>query len=155
MPYRFCCEGGTASPVQKGKAMRGITNVDVQRFKDLAGSDLLYVGVKGSSRFGNDIRTKRRTDLLERQDGICPVCGESGTERGAWEFNHVVARGPKKLGFMPGNIFAGHSSCNAKTKPTYVDGVLVAGVEVLWVEHFARPDLIPTEWTPAPVLRAM
>lgn len=131
-----------------------LTNEMVSAFVALAGDGFAWEGVRGSSRPASDVRTALRVDLLERQGGVCPVCGTTGTARGAWEFNHVVARGPLVKGFIRGNVFAGHSSCNSLTKPIYNEnGALISGIEVLWVEHFARPDVIPTDWTPFPILR--
>ena len=131
----------------------GITNDDVRGFVALAGTGFSWEGVRGSSRPASDVRTALREDLWARQGEVCPVCGE-GDNGIALEFNHVVARGPKVKGFLPGNVFAGHSSCNARTKPIYDnEGNLISGIEVLCVEHFKRADVIPVEWTPFPILR--
>jgi hypothetical protein len=131
----------------------GITATDIERFVDMAGDGFAWAGVKGTSRPASDVRTKLRDDLAHRQGGICPVCGGGIVNA---EFNHVVARGPKVKGFTPGNVFAGCASCNASTKPLYDErGNLISGVEILTLDHFKRADLIPTEWTPFPVLRQM
>lgn len=133
-----------------------LTQTMLDTFSAMAGPDLSWAGVRGSSRppAKDGVRVGLRADLLARQGGICPVCGDSGEARGAWEFNHAIARGPMVKGFVEGNIFAGHSSCNARTKPIYDnEGNLISGVERLPLSHFARPDVIPNEWTPFPVLR--
>jgi 5-methylcytosine-specific restriction endonuclease McrA len=127
----------------------GITATDIQRFVDMAGDGFAWAGVKGTSRPASDVRTKLRDDLLNRQGGICPVCGDDVTHA---EFNHVVARGPKVKGFVAGNVFAGCASCNTDCKNEYGDGT---DGGVIPLERFARPDVIPTEWTPFPVLRKM
>jgi hypothetical protein len=126
----------------------GITATDIERFRAMAGEDY-SLPVKGTSRPGSDVRTKLRDDLLNRQGGICPVCGDEVRHA---EFNHVVARGDAKnpKGFTPGNVFAGCAGCNTDCKNTYGDG---DNGGVIPFERFARPDLIPTEWTPFPVLR--
>jgi hypothetical protein len=128
-------------------------NARVEAFYALAGDALRWDGVKGCSRPGSDVRRALRADLAARQGNICPVCGNALRRP---EFNHVVARGPMVRGFLPGNVFAGCHDCNARTAPEYTDdGTLVAGVECLTEDYFARADLIPQEWTPFPVLRKM
>lgn len=131
-----------------------LTQDFINALADMAGDDFSWP-VSGTSKPSGGVKPMLRDDLLARAGGICAVCGESGTARGAWEINHVVSRGPAIKGFTIGNLFAGHSSCNALTKPIYVDGALVSGVEVLPLSHFARPDVVPMEWTPFPILRAM
>ena len=129
--------------------------MDIERFVALAGPTFSWDGVPGCSRPASDVRKALRADLLARQGGICPQCGTDLPDAVA-EFCHIVARGPKVKGFLPGNVFAGHASCNASTKPLYDDrGNLIHGVEVLTEAHMARLDLVPTEWTPFPVLRQM
>jgi hypothetical protein len=131
----------------------GYTMADAQRFATLAGPGFAWDGVKGSSRPASDVRSKLRDDLLNRQGGICPQCGKVPA---TVEFCHLVARGPKIKGFIAGNVFAGCASCNASTKPLYDDnGTLIFGIEILTPDMLARPDLVPDEWTPFPVLRAM
>jgi len=136
----------------KGKAM-GITNQDVARFVALAGDGFAWAGVRGSSRPASDVRKALRDDLWERQGRVCAACG-MGDTGDALEFNHVVSRGPAVKGFVAGNIFTGHATCNARTKPLYdTDGSLMSGVEVLTSEHLTRMDVVPTDWTPFPILR--
>lgn len=127
----------------------------IERFAALAGPTFAWDGVPGCSRPAADVRKALRADLLNRQGGICPQCGNELLSTSA-EFCHVVARGPKVKGFLPGNVFAGHASCNASTKPLYDDeGNLIHGIEVLTSANLRRMDLVPTEWTPFPVLRQM
>jgi len=131
-----------------------LTQSVIDAFAALAGDDLSWP-VKGSSRPGADVRTRLRDDILARQGGICAQCGGDLSPEVA-EFCHIVARGPKVKGFLPGNIFAGHPSCNASTKPVYDEsGALIRGIEALPITLLARPDVVPMEWTPFPVLRAM
>jgi hypothetical protein len=124
------------------------------RFIALAGPGYEWAGVKGCSRPASDVRKALRDDLAARQGGICPQCGDA--LRGNYEFCHLVARGPKVKGFVEGNIFAGHPACNASTKPLYDNegNLLPGGIEALEPSDLARPDLVPTEWTPFPILRA-
>jgi hypothetical protein len=58
-------------------------------------------------------------------------------------------------GFMAGNVFAGHSTCNTSTKPLYDDdGNLISGIEVLRPGvHILAPEAMVTDWTPFPVLK--
>lgn len=107
--------------------------------------------VRGSSRPGSDVRTELRDDMSARQGGLCPVHGGALVRA---EFNHTVARGPEVKGFVRGCVFSGCHDCNARTAPEYVAGVLVKGVEVLWEHDFTRPDLVPLDWTPFPILSA-
>lgn len=132
-----------------------LTDDAIARFSDLAGSDFAWDCGFSTARPPGTYRTELRRWLIEAQGGICPRCGESGNARGAWEFNHVVSRGPGIKGFVDGNVFAGHSSCNAATKPVHdADGNVVAGMAVIPLTMFARPDVVPMEW-PTPVeLRA-
>lgn len=130
-----------------------INDTDVQGFVALAGEGFLWADVSGTSRPPSNVRGSLRDDLWARQGGICAACGE-GDNGIPLEFNHVVSRGPKVKGFVRGNIFAGHSSCNARTKPLYNDeGALISGVEVLDSQYLKRMDVVPTEWTPFPILR--
>jgi hypothetical protein len=110
-------------------------------------------GVRGTSRPGNDVRVVLRDrDLVERQGGICPQCGKPLGP--VVEFCHLVARGPHVKGFIEGNIFAGHPTCNKETQPVYgADGRLESGTEALMPSDLARPDLIAETWTPKPILR--
>lgn len=129
-----------------------LTDTDVATFVALAGPTFSW-DVKGSSRPASDVRTALRSDILARQGGICPQCGSEARNP---EFCHIVARGPKVKGFLPGNIFVGCAACNASTKPLYDDeGILISGVEVLTPAMLARPDLVVFEWTPFPVLRTL
>lgn len=130
-----------------------ITDTDVAGFVALAGPDFSW-DVRGCSRPPSTVRRALRDDLWARQGHTCPVCGE-GENGIALEFNHVVARGPMVKGFLPGNVFTGHATCNARTKPLYNDeGTLISGVEVLDSNYLVRMDVIPTEWTPFPILKA-
>lgn len=141
-----------------------LTDSMVAGFVALAGPDFTWAGVRGCSRPASDVRKALRADLANRQGGICPVGGEplpgwSANASNDWlpgvEFNHIVARGPLVKGFIIGNIFAGCASHNAMTKPLYNDnGELISGVEVITPDMLARPDLIPMEWTPFPILRS-
>lgn len=133
-----------------------ITDTDVAAFVAMAGERFTWDGVRGCSRPASDVRTRLRADLWERQGRICPQCG-NGDNGQPLEFCHIVARGNGVKGFVPGNVFTGHSSCNASTKPQHdADGNVVSGVAVLLPSvHLARPDVVATEWTPFPVLRAM
>lgn len=127
------------------------TEAAMNAFVALAGERFTWAGVRGCSRPASDVRKALRDDLLARQGGICPVCG---CEARNVEFNHLIARGPMVKGFVPGNVFAGCGACNASTKPLYDErGNLISGVEVITPDMLVRPDLVPSEWTPFPILR--
>lgn len=72
--------------------------------------------------------------LTESQDGICAFCGEDGAD----EMCHIVASGPERRGFVPGNIAMGHYACNRDQVTRYGAIVPMAGI--------ARPDIVPTVW---------
>lgn len=130
-----------------------ITDIDVEGFVTLAGDGFMWAGVRGSSRPPSTVRRALRDDLWARQGEVCAVCGK-GDNGDALEFNHVVSRGPGVKGFIRGNVFTGHGSCNARTKPLYDEnGTLISGVEVLTSAYLKRMDVIPTEWTPFPILK--
>lgn len=129
-----------------------LTPTMVDAFKALAGDDYMWTGVRGCHRPPATVRRALRLDLIARQGGICPQCGNALDDTA--EFCHVVSRGPAVKGWIPGCIFAGHVACNASTKPIHDnDGNVLSGVAVLTVDMFARPDLVPDEWTPFPILR--
>jgi hypothetical protein len=109
----------------------------------LAGPDFTWAGVSGTSRVPNTVRKELRADLAARQGFICFVCGD--TLDGSAEFNHIVSRGPGNKGWRVGNIAIGHSACNTRCKD--------AG-PVVTLAQIARPDVVPMEWTPFPVLKA-
>lgn len=131
-----------------------LTDTMVDGFVALAGDGFRWDGVRGCSRPASNVRKQLRDDLWSRQGEVCPFCGQ-GDNGDALEFCHIVARGPGVKGFVPGNVATGHASCNARTKPLYDEaGALISGVEVLRPgTHIARPDVVPMEWTPFPILR--
>lgn len=131
------------------------TMTDCERFTAMAGADFAWrngpFNRNEPARPPSNVRKALRDDLLRRQGGICPQCGKPAVNA---EFCHLVARGPDTRGFVRGNIFAGCSSCNAKTKPEWnTEGNLVRGIAVLTPSDLERPDLVPNEWTPFPILK--
>jgi hypothetical protein len=72
--------------------------------------------------------------LIACQGGICAACGEAldGTER--IEVCHIV-RG-RERGYVPGNLYAGHTSCNDIDSKVY--GAIVP------LTSLVRADLVPT-----------
>ena len=112
----------------------------------LAGPTFEWAGVSGTSRPASDVRTPLRLDLIARQDGICFACG--AMLDGTAEFCHIVSRGPGGSsggkGWKVGNIAVGHAACNLAQKE---NGPVVN------LSDMARPDVVPMEWTPFPILR--
>lgn len=133
---------------------------DTARLVAMAGPDFAWrngpFNKNEPARPSSKVRKALRDDLAARQGYICPQCGHALNRDGmGTEFCHIVARGPEQRGFVRGGIFSGHSACNASTKPQFdADGNLVSGIAVLTPDMFARPDLVPNEWTPFPVLAA-
>lgn len=119
-----------------------ITQDMISAFADMAGADFSWSGTRGGHRPTAKLREPMRADWLTRQGGICPVCGDPVVNG---ETNHVVSQGPSKRGYFPGNVFNGCASCNTRCEREY--GAIIP------VIAFARPDVIPMEWTPKPVLR--
>lgn len=120
-----------------------LTESHIANFVALAGDDFTWEGVRGcgrppSSYMGRTgIRQALRLDLIARQGGVCFACGDN-LDASA-EFCHIVARGPHKRGWLPGNIAVGCAGCNERQKQ--------AG-PVVHIADMARPDVVPMEWTP-------
>lgn len=141
-----------------------LTDSLVDSFVALAGPDFSWEAARGDHRPPSTWRAELRRDLYSRQSGLCPQCGDAlpSPDSDAWESEtdtaHVVARGGSgvRRGFLPGNLYAAHRACNGRTAPRWeiLGGVrtLVQGKPVLRVSDFARPDLVPTEWTAKPVM---
>jgi hypothetical protein len=133
-------------------------DVRVSALKDMAGDDFAWPAKGGSrppSKYAgvSQFRDVFREYLADCQGRVCPVCAtsldtpETDPEyRGATEFNHLVAAGEDKRGYYAGNVFAGHSSCNARTKPQFSKGRLIAGKAILWASDLKCPTLVPTSW---------
>ena len=120
----------------------------------------LYPGVSGGSRKPAHLRRGFVLDLLARQGGICPVCGDAVREA---QVNHIVESGPKRIGFIAPNVFAGCKACNDSCAAQFgrwldpatgtvhigkADGRTMVGGGIVPLSALARPDLIPTEHTP-------
>lgn len=120
------------------------TESDMRGFVALAGDDFSWSSSRGGHRptGKGGFRAILRADLAARQGWLCPQCGESLDETA--EFCHLVARGSGKRGWFPRNIMVGHSVCNEVQK---------SRGEVVNPADMARPDLVPDEWTPFPVLK--
>jgi hypothetical protein len=109
-------------------------------------TDYLYPLDKGTDRpstsyNGGNPRLGLRTYLHAQQGGICVECGRPVALEVA-ETGHVVSRGSKVKGFMPGNLMVLHSACNTAQKDR--GPVVDAGT-------LARPDLVVMSW---PVAKA-
>lgn len=121
-----------------------LTETMVDNFVALAGPDFAWDGVKGCSRPPSTYRKALRFDLIRRQSGICFACGDMLDESA--EFCHIVSRGEKLRGWLPGNIAVGHAACNTRQKNRG---------PVVRVADMVRPDVVPMEWTSPVVLRNM
>lgn len=120
-----------------------ITEQTIEGFITLAGPDFSWAGVRGcgrppSSYMGRKgIRQALRLDLIARQGGICFACGEVLDDTA--EFCHIVSRGPGIRGWLWGNVAIGHAVCNEAQKQRG---------PIVHMSDMARPDVVPTEWTP-------
>jgi hypothetical protein len=133
----FTCWEGAALPGKEAM----LTKADVARLSALAGDDFDYAAVRGSDRpstsyNGGNPRMGLRTYLHAQQGGICVECGKPVALDVA-ETAHVVSRGPKVKGFMPGNLMALHPACNTAQKDR---GPIVDP------DTLARPDLVVMSW---------
>jgi len=130
----------TTNPNHGGSAM--LTPAIVAHLTAIAGPDFTYPGVKGSGRpsakdpRGGSPRRGLRAWLFVAQGGICPECGNALDLETA-ETAHVVSRGDKLLGFLPGNLMATHAWCNTaqKSRGPIVDPATLA-----------RPDVVALDW---------
>lgn len=126
-----------------------LTAADIDRFTEQAGPGFTWEESRGGHRPTAKVREPLRQDIATRQGGICPVHGGEIVDG---EFNHVVAQGGaingKKVrrGYFPLNLFVGCATCNIHCERTYG--------RVIPLTAFQRPDVIPAEWTPFPVLKA-
>lgn len=65
----------------------------------------------GGKRKGGLVRVGMLLWLHAAQGGICPTCGHALDVQYA-DLAHVVGSGPKRRGYVAGNIYAAHPSCN-------------------------------------------
>lgn len=72
--------------------------------------------------------------LTRAQDGVCAACGETLNDGTALEVCHLVSGGPKRRGYVAGNLYAGHKSCNDDDRELF--GYVVP------VTSLARPDVV-------------
>ena len=116
----------------------------------LAGPEFTYPGVRGGSRPNGKARPALREWLRVAQGDRCAHIGcDVPLSVGTVELCHVVSRGPLVLGFLHGNLYAGHKGCNADAAaispvlgPDVLDFALIAdtfpGMTELIRWHAAR-----------------
>lgn len=104
------------------------------------------------SRLPGNVRSAFADFIFSFSDYRCVVCGQDvivGAEPNdpkRAELGHLVPGGPKRLGYVPGNIACECRACNA------------AGHNIdqsKWIHLFAIPEGIPTEWPTNRELLAM
>jgi hypothetical protein len=115
-----------------------------------AGTDLMWengpigkfgplVGARSNSAWKRGLR-----EFIEAYaNGQCVFCG-TDTD-GSGELCHIVASGPKRRGFVPGNIALGCYTCNREQVTRYGEIVPVSGIRY--------PHLVPSEWPTATALQ--
>lgn len=102
-----------------------------------AGSDYMWDGITGTQSCPRgDAFPGLVAFLAIAQQGICAACGD---EFGSETLNvcHIVSQGPRKRGYVAGNLYLGHRGCN-ETDITYGAAVPLASL--------IRADLIPTTY---------
>jgi hypothetical protein len=115
-----------------------LTQAHIDEMRRLAGYSLSW-SIPGPRGLGNRpssaYRAGLRRYLVSAQDGRCAACGrELGSDA---QLCHIVARGPHRRGWHPGNIYAGHQQCNYDDR-SYGDA--------LPLTRFALPAIIPMAW---------
>jgi hypothetical protein len=148
----------------------------------MAGLDFRWQGIAGAgrpsggARKGGRVRVGMRLWLHAAQGGLCVTCGNPVDALLGSDLAHVVGSGPARSGWVAGNIYLSHASCNvgvareawengslhgggitdaarlaALDEYTRLEGTLtLMNTEgqrlVLSPRDFARADLIATEW---------
>jgi hypothetical protein len=97
----------------------------------------------GGIRKGGRVRTGMRLWMHEAQQGICPTCGDALPDADRCDLAHVLGSGSMRKGFVPGNIYLSHPSCNVEVARTVPNGGYVT---TLTPGDFSRPDLVQTVW---------
>lgn len=105
----------------------------------LAGTDFSWsAGSKGRPQGG---QAALLGWLLARQDGICAACGETDETGDVWQVCHIVSGGPNRRGYIAGNVYAGHQTCNDADRDHY--GAIVP------LSSLVRVDVVPTTYPTA------
>lgn len=103
----------------------------------LAGEDFQWVGVANASRPRSDAFPGLVAWLAMAQNGTCAACGEAfGGE--LLNVNHLVSQGKSQRGYVAGNLYLGHRTCNEIDAEVY--GAVVP------LGSLARPDLVPADY---------
>lgn len=151
----------------------------VARLVAMAGPSFLWTGIPGAGRpsggrrGGGSARVGMRMWLHRAQQGLCPTCGTEVHPTVGSDLAHVVGSGPNRGGWVPGNIYLSHASCNVavarqaweygaveSTRKAHLDAIArYVGAEftttltnesgyslILTPSDFARPDVIATDW---------
>ena len=134
----------------------------IARMLDLAGEGYTWEGVRSCGRPTSKARAAFRNWLADAQGYVCPQCGDaigyeydadgsryadvvgalthlSAVPTESVNFAHIVPRGPKMRGWLPGNVFVAHARCNGFT--------LGSTDHAMTFDMFKRPDAVYTgEW---------
>lgn len=112
----------------------------------LAGADFQWTGIGNASRPRSDAFPGLVAWLAMAQNGVCAACGEAfGGE--VLNVNHLVSQGKSQRGYVPGNLYLGHRTCNEIDAETF--GAVVP------LESLARPDLVPGDYPTRATMLAM
>lgn len=140
---------------------RTLTKEVIDWFASYAGPENTWDnGLKGGSEPSSKFKALIRMDLAERQGFVCPQCATPFTRDDVINLEveacHIVSQGAKDVskGWLPGNVFVGHGTCNKRTAAVYdYDGKVIKGVANLSIYMLKSPSTVPMEWTPLPALK--
>lgn len=140
---------------------RTLSQSVIDWFAEYAGPENTWDnGLKGGSEPSSKFKALIRMDLAERQGFVCPQCSQQFTREDVINLEveacHIVSQGAKDVskGWLPGNVFVGHGTCNKRTAAVYdFEGKVIKGVANLSIYMLKAPSLVAMEWTPLPVLK--
>lgn len=101
-----------------------------------AGASFDWAGYKGACARPQGGQAALLRYLTSVQGGVCAACGDDLNDGTALEVCHLVSGGAKRRGYVPGNLYAGHKSCNDDDRECF--GAIVPP------ESLARPDVVLT-----------
>ena len=109
----------------------------------MAGDDFAWCsGSKGRPQGG---QAALLAWLMAQQGDVCAACGEGNEVGDVWQVCHIVSGGPNRRGYIAGNVYAGHQTCNDADRDVY--GAIVP------LTSLVRADVVPVTYPTASDLR--